>query len=411
VGYYIDFVFDTDLVLTWQQAVRRFEEVGAEIRYDPTHPNAEKFVNLVHPKIPFSITINKLIPVIINGHWADVRFSWGQDPKMMYEDIKAILEIADSVGCRVYDGQIQQYINYDNIGEIISCIRKASRNVIGFIGKTALDNNISKNDWIQQQIEKARDEHAQELDLVYSEIDSIPSEIGQLTELEKLRLNGNNLTSVPPEIGRLKNLKYLSLSDNKLLSLPSGIFELSELERLDISFNKLTMLDPRIAQLTNLEQLNLYNNRLVSLCTEICQLEHLRNLDLSANLIKNLPVDFAELNSLKSLKLSRNRLNTFPSQICELDNLTVLYLDGNNLSSIPQNIGKLILLETLRFHLNPLTSLPREIRNLVCLNSLTIPRFGPFSNIPAEMDLERPSKVLDYIFEIMNDSDTAGNNQ
>ena len=54
----------------------------------------------------------------------------------------------------------------------------------------------------------------------------MPAEIGQLTALRKLNLNGNQLTSVPAEIGQLTSLTQLYLNDNKLTSLPAAIREL-----------------------------------------------------------------------------------------------------------------------------------------------------------------------------------------
>ena len=45
----------------------------------------------------------------------------------------------------------------------------------------------------------------------------IPAEIGNLTNLQHLRLNDNNLTGeVPSALGRLFKLNYLHLSNNSL---------------------------------------------------------------------------------------------------------------------------------------------------------------------------------------------------
>ena len=54
---------------------------------------------------------------------------------------------------------------------------------------------------------------------------SIPSEIGNLTNLTYLNLNYNHLTgSIPSEIGNLTNLTNLSLSSNQLTGeIPSEI--------------------------------------------------------------------------------------------------------------------------------------------------------------------------------------------
>jgi len=62
-------------------------------------------------------------------------------------------------------------------------------------------------------------------------IGSIPSEISNLTNLERLYLHNNQLTgSIPPEIGNLTNLERLSLHVNQLSGeIPEGICELTNL--------------------------------------------------------------------------------------------------------------------------------------------------------------------------------------
>ena len=54
-----------------------------------------------------------------------------------------------------------------------------------------------------QIIERAAEEKATELDLSGKYIKSLPSQIGQLTNLTKLWLFGNQLTSVSAELGKL----------------------------------------------------------------------------------------------------------------------------------------------------------------------------------------------------------------
>jgi hypothetical protein len=402
MGYYLDFVFDTNSVSTWQQVVRRLEEAGASIvLIDPATPRADDFVELSHPKIPYLISIRKSKPDNFKGNWADIRLSWGQKTKKLREMLMVILDLADSIGSRVYDGQIQKYIGRDTLEETIISFKKISENVFGMFGRTEYDNTLPKNDWLLRQIEEARQENAEELDLRFLNIDNLPPEIGQLTELIVLRLGGNELSSLPHDIGQLKKLIYLSLMGNQFTLIPKEIFELHGMIELGLAQNKITVLDPAFAQLTALEWLDLGGNKLTSLCPEICQLTHLHGLDLRANLLRIFPTDFGELQSLKILKLSRNRLNVVPSQICQLKDLTNLHLDGNNLSTLPPEIGNLIHLEKLSLHLNPLTSLPREICNLVSLQRITLPKFGMFLDIPAEIDLSNPQEIFRYIFSII----------
>ena len=54
-----------------------------------------------------------------------------------------------------------------------------------------------------------------------------------------LELNGNLLASLPSEIGQLANLEYLGLGDNKLASLPAEIGQLTNLERIYLGDKRL----------------------------------------------------------------------------------------------------------------------------------------------------------------------------
>ena len=67
----------------------------------------------------------------------------------------------------------------------------------------------------------------------------MPAEIGQLTSLRGLYLDGNNLTSVPADIGRVTSLRVLDLQGNQLTSVPAAIRELGAAGcdlRMDLGF-------------------------------------------------------------------------------------------------------------------------------------------------------------------------------
>ena len=75
---------------------------------------------------------------------------------------------------------------------------------------------------------------------------SIPSEIGNLTNLQTLDLVINNLTGeIPPEIGNLTNMTRLYLSSNQLSgTIPSELGNLFNLEILCLQRNQLSGLIP-----------------------------------------------------------------------------------------------------------------------------------------------------------------------
>ena len=72
---------------------------------------------------------------------------------------------------------------------------------------------------------------------------TIPSQIGNLTMLEQLILEGNDLLSgqIPPELGKLTNLRTLDLSNNSLSGpIPPELGNLTMLRTLRLSNNALS---------------------------------------------------------------------------------------------------------------------------------------------------------------------------
>ena len=98
-------------------------------------------------------------------------------------------------------------------------------------------------------------------------IGSIPTEIGQLTQLSGLDLVYNGLSgSIPTEIGQLTLFTLLSLSYNDLTgSIPKEFDQLNQLIYIFLHNNDLTGSIPtEIEMFSNLDTINLSGNRFVS---------------------------------------------------------------------------------------------------------------------------------------------------
>src|SRR5688572_27449159 len=91
-----------------------------------------------------------------------------------------------------------------------------------------------------QRIEEARVSGATRLSLSELGLRELPPEIGQLSSLQDLYLDYNELSSLPIEIGNLNQLRTLSLSSNNLRILPSEIGNLDSLRRLSLQENQLS---------------------------------------------------------------------------------------------------------------------------------------------------------------------------
>ncbi len=133
-------------------------------------------------------------------------------------------------------------------------------------------------------------------------------------------------------------------------SIPSGLGDLSNLTTLNLSANQLTGSIPSgLGDLSNLTTLNLSANQLTgSIPSELGDLSILGTLDLSTNQLHGvIPFELGDLSILGTLNLSGNRLSgPIPSRLGNLSNLNVLDLSGNDLDwEIPEELNQLDKLE------------------------------------------------------------------
>jgi len=98
------------------------------------------------------------------------------------------------------------------------------------------------------------------------DLEALPEEICELTELTQLNLTDQpNVSTIPACIGNLSNLKKLNLWNNGLNSLPPEIGNLSALESLNVSNNNLTELPVELKNCKNLKKLVVKGNNISNL--------------------------------------------------------------------------------------------------------------------------------------------------
>ena len=190
----------------------------------------------------------------------------------------------------------------------------------------------------ERKIEEAARSGAKELELSSFKLRELPESIGQLTQLQTLRLQNNRLTTLPDSIGRLTQLQQLALFSNQLTVLPESIGGLNQLQVLYLFDNRLTGLPESIGRLTQVRELWLDNNQLTALPESIGQLTKLRELSLSNNQLTALPESIGRLTQLRWLWLSNNQLTALPKSMEKLTRLKRLYLHNNDALSIPPEI-------------------------------------------------------------------------
>ena len=176
-----------------------------------------------------------------------------------------------------------------------------------------------------QLIEQAGTKGWTELDLSGQYLTTLPSSLGNLQQLQVLRLGfspstarRNYLTALPDWMAKLTNLQSLYLSDNKLTALPDWMAKLTNLQSLDLSYNKLTALPDWMAKLTNLQSLYLSSNKLTALPDWMAKLTNLQSLYLSDTKLTALPdwmADSKNLPHLVALLVGGSPLSVPPPEV------------------------------------------------------------------------------------------------
>ena len=163
----------------------------------------------------------------------------------------------------------------------------------------------------------------------------IPKEIGNLSELKILRINGGDMSAayafsgyrpLPEEIGQLRKLKHLELSWYPFSgTIPESIFNLTSLEYLYINYPLRVEAQPIPRAIGNLKKL--------------------RTLGLNYCVTGSLIPEIGELRDLKTLRLDGNELTgSIPETYGYLSNLNYIHLDGNQLSgTIPSSLQRIDL--------------------------------------------------------------------
>ncbi len=210
-------------------------------------------------------------------------------------------------------------------------------------------------------------------------------------------------SATPPELSVVENwhgvtlegdrVKELVFNSNRLSGeIPTELGNLTNLEYLDLGYNQLSGEIPaELGNLTNLQSLNLHNNQLSGeIPAELSNLTSLQLLNLFRNQLSGeIPAELGNLANLQSFNLFRNQLSgEIPAELGNLANLVCLYLNNNQLSGeIPTELSNLAYLEELYLSDNQLsgeisTELQTFIDNL---------RYPDIQNPPYEISLTNNS--------------------
>ncbi len=266
------------------------------------------------------------------------------------------------------------------------------------------------------------------LNLANTQLRTIPSAIGALTNLERLNLSDNLLETLPTLTNLPNTLKVLNLSGNPLQAIPEAITQLPQLETLHLSRipGIHTRLPDSLARLTTLTELYLSNDSLDTIPEPVTRLPRLETLYVMGNTIRTIPETLTRLTTLKALYLSNNLLDTIPAPILtlpsltvlnlidnqiraipvalvQLTNLTILNLSGNQIASLPDSLLLPNSLTTLNLSKNELTTLPVPLTRLEQLVELDLSS-NQITTLPDTLSLSANLKTLDLRFNPIPDS-------
>nr|CAD7426206.1 unnamed protein product [Timema monikensis] len=201
----------------------------------------------------------------------------------------------------------------------------------------------------------------------------------ELSELEWLFINSNQLTSVDDELPRNGvKLMLIHAADNRLQRLPLELKNFVLLESAFFHYNELTRLGGALQKARRLKRLHLFHNKIQELSEDdFTELENLEDLQLGNNLLPSLNGSLLPLRSLRYLNLSQNLLEEFSLQeIRGLRRIRILDLSNNRISRLSGRMENLVELETrvmdLRLENNLLKSLDGSLMGLHGLQILNL---------------------------------------
>uniref|UniRef100_A0A8C6IAE2 Leucine-rich repeat protein 1 n=1 Tax=Mus spicilegus TaxID=10103 RepID=A0A8C6IAE2_MUSSI len=145
--------------------------------------------------------------------------------------------------------------------------------------------------------------------------------------LEQLQASYCSLARVDMRMLCLKNLTKLDLSHNCIKKLPATIGDLTHLQELNLNDNQLETFSVPLCTSTlqkSLHSLDLSKNKIKALPVQFCQFRELTNLNLNDNELIHLPFKIGQLTNLRFLSAARNKLRNLPS---EFKMLSLEYLD------------------------------------------------------------------------------------
>nr|CAD7260996.1 unnamed protein product [Timema shepardi] len=262
-------------------------------------------------------------------------------------------------------------------GTLVPC--RLFYSVILFQDVTELQHLVLGGNSIFEMDQDSMPRTLRHLHLGRNKITDLNGTLRELSELEWLFINSNQLTSVDDELPRNGvKLMLIHAADNRLQRLPLELKNFVLLESAFFHYNELTRLGGALQKARRLKRLHLFHNQIQELSEDdFMELENLEDLQLGNNLLPSLNGSLLPLRSLRYLNLSQNLLEEFSLQeIRGLRRIRILDLSNNRISRLSGRMENLVELETrvmdLRLENNLLKSLDGSLMGLHGLQILNL---------------------------------------
>ena len=206
--------------------------------------------------------------------------------------------------------------------------------------------------------------HLEALYLDDNDIPSIPKDCSSLYALEIFHANRNRITKMSSVCG-LSRLVELEIADNGLQVIGKSFFpECPGLQRLDVSGNRDLQCLPKLRALGNLKSLIIADTAIrfplmPSLYKDPVR-KFLVELDLSGLELTALPVGIWKLKRIRRLIVARNRLTYISDSIIQLVFLEELDVSENCILALPPSLAQLQHFNSLRCFSNEILFPPNS---------------------------------------------------
>jgi internalin A len=238
-------------------------------------------------------------------------------------------------------------------------------------------------------------------------INEIPDELWELKNLQYLSIRNTNIKKISKNIEQLINLIELDISDNQLIDIPSSIGKLENLEKLKV---RSSIPYERTEYYYNEKPLRKSWVVIDSVNEGLSEDEYLKkyNVEIRTNNnlysgLTNIPKSISKLRKLTYLDLSGNKELKLSDEIGKLPELRELKIDEMDLKEIPSGIQNNIKLETLSITQNPnIKEIPvwiDKLQNLAYLRTYGC-RFSVMPETLNKLDmpnLENGQEIFAYI--------------